>query len=289
MRKIALVLFIFFVSGFVSGQKMSAYQIYSSKGKKVKFKKLTKSIKEIEYVFFGEYHDNPISHWLQYEVMAIMHSAYSNNLVMSFEMFEQDQQSLMDSLINKVISFKEYEEKARLWPNYKTDYKPLLEFAVENSLNCIASNIPRRYASIMFKYGRDSLNQLSDLEKSWICPLDFEIDSTLSQYISIGEMAVHMEGMSGQDLMQAQAIKDATMAYFMLKKRREDDVVLHMNGAFHTDFHQGIIWYIQKADPNAEIITISTVAQSDISKLESENLGRADYIICVPETMTSTH
>ena len=289
MRKIALVLFVFFVSGIVSGQKMNAYQVYNSKGKKVKFKKIAKSVKETEYVFFGEYHDNPISHWLQYEVMGIMHGVYNEKLLMSFEMFEQDQQTLMDSLLNKIISFKEFEENARLWPNYATDYKPLLEYAVENGLNCVASNIPRRYASIMFKHGRDSLSQLSDLEKGWICPLDFKIDSTLSQYISIGEMAVHMEGMSGQDLMQAQAIKDATMAHFILKNKREDDVVLQINGAFHSDFYQVIMWYIQQAEPSAEIITISTVTQSDISKLESENFGRADYIICIPETMTSTH
>ena len=79
------------------------------------------------------------------------------------------------------------------------------------------------------------------------------------------------------------------MAHFILKNKREDDVVLQINGAFHSDFYQGIMWYIQQADPSAEIITISTVTQSDISKLESENFGRADYIICIPETMTSTH
>ena len=288
MKIITAIAFLFVITN-LSAQKMEAYRIYNAKGKKVKFKKIAKDLKDTEFVFFGEYHDNPISHWLQYEVMEVMHKEYGAEFMMGFEMFEQDQQTLLDSLLKKQITPKEFNEKARLWPNYKTDYKPLIDYALENNLSCIASNIPRRYASLMFKHGRDTLYTLSDLEKSWICPLDFNIDTTLSQYVAIGEMAVHMEGMSGKDLMQAQAIKDATMAYFSLKNMNSNSVMLHLNGAFHSDFHQGIVWYIKEARPNAQIITISTVTQSDIFKLESENKGTADYIICVNENMTSTH
>jgi len=268
---------------------MEAYRLYNSKGKKVNFKKLAKDVKDTEFVFFGEYHDNPISHWLQLEVLTVMQKQYNEKLMLGFEMFEQDQQELLNSYLEGKITDKEFEKKARLWPNYKTDYKPLIKFAIENNLQCVASNIPRRYASMLFKYGRDTLRTLTEEEKSWIAPLDFKIDTTLSQYIEIGNMAVHMDGMSGKDLMQAQAIKDATMAYFSLKNMEEGNVVLHINGAFHSDFYQGIMKYIQQSKPEMNIITISTVSQENISKLDKENRGRADYILCVTENMTSTH
>tara|TARA_R110002072_G_scaffold301854_1_gene482627 strand:+ start:3304 stop:4110 length:807 start_codon:yes stop_codon:yes gene_type:complete len=268
---------------------MEAYRLYNSKGKKVNFKKLAKDVKDTEFVFFGEYHDNPISHWLQLEVLTVMQKQYNEKLMLGFEMFEQDQQELLNSYLEGKITDKEFEKKARLWPNYKTDYKPLIKFAIENNLQCVASNIPRRYASMLFKYGRDTLRTLTEEEKSWIAPLDFKIDTTLSQYIEIGNMAVHMDGMSGKDLMQAQAIKDATMAYFSLKNMEEGNVVLHINGAFHSDFYQGIMWYIRQSKPEMNIITISTVSQENISKLDKENRGKADYILCVPENMTSTH
>ncbi len=274
---------------FASAQNMDAYKIYNSKGKKSSFKKMAKATNDVEFVFFGEYHDNPISHWLQLELMKSMYEQYGDRLILGFEMFEQDQQELLDSLIQKQITAKEFEERARLWPNYSTDYEPLIDFAIEYSLKCVADNIPRRYASLMFKKGRSALTELSDDEKSWICPLDFEIDTTLSQYIEVAKMAVHIEGLDGYDLMQAQAIKDATMAYFILQNMKEGNVMLHFNGAFHSDFYQGIMWYILQEKPEAKIVTISTVSQGDISKLEAEHIGRADFIICVPENMTSTH
>ena len=90
-------------------------------------------------------------------------------------------------------------------------------------------------------------------------------------------------------MLLAQAIKDATMAHFMIKNRREEEVMIHYVGAFHTDFYQGIMWYLKAGEPDPRILTVSTVTQSDIRKLDKESLGRADFIICVPETMTRTH
>jgi len=64
---------------------------------------------------------------------------------------------------------------------------------------------------------------------------------------------------------------------------------MHFNGAYHSDYYQGIMWYLLKAKPDLRITTISTVTQTDINSLEKEHLGKADYIICVPEQMTRTH
>ena len=79
------------------------------------------------------------------------------------------------------------------------------------------------------------------------------------------------------------------MAYFILKNKKENNVVYHLNGSYHTDFYQGIIWYIQQAQPNASIVTISTVTQPKINELDEVHKGKADFIICVPESMTRTH
>jgi len=46
------------------------------------------------------------------------------------------------------------------------------------------------------------------------------------------------------------------------------------------------LWYIWKEKPETKIMTISTVTQNNIYKLEKENVGKADFIIFVPETMT---
>lgn len=286
MKHIFSFLLLTFFVFTTTAQQDGAFVIYNSKGKKVSYKELQNALKEKEYVFFGEHHDNPISHWLEYEILKELNSLYGAELQLAFEMFEQDQQQLLTDYLIGTVSEKEFEDSCRLWPNYKTDYKPLIQFAKENKLFCLASNVPRRDASILFKYGRTALDTLSGVEKTYMAPLDFKIDTTLSQYSALKEMEQHM---AGSYLMEAQAFKDATMAYFILKNKKENNVVYHLNGSYHSDFYQGIIWYIQQAQPNASIVTISTVTQPKINELDEVHKGKADFIICVPESMTRTH
>lgn len=286
MKHVFSFLLLTFLVFTTTAQSDGAFVIYNSKGKKVSYKKLQKALSEKEYVFFGEHHDNPISHWLELELLKELNALYGANLQVAFEMFEQDQQLLLNDYVSGVISDKNFQDSCRLWPNYKTDYKPLIQFAKEKKLFCLASNVPRRDANILFKYGRPALDTLSSVEKMYMAPLDFKIDTSLSQYAALKDMEQHMVG---SHLMEAQAFKDATMSYFILKNKKENNVVYHVNGSYHSDFYQGIVWYIQQAQPEASILTISTVTQERIGKLDEENLGKADFIICVPESMTKTH
>ena len=217
-----------------------------------------------DYVFFGEYHDNPISHWLQFEMTQYMYNEDGKDLLLSFEMFEQDQQQLMNDYLSGKVSAKEFKDSCRLWPNYKTDYKPLVDFAKDSALGCVAANVPRKYANLLFRKGIEAMDTLSVEEKSWMAPLDYKIDTTLSQYAALKEMAAHMGGKGGY-MLEAQALKDATMAYFILKYKKENNVVLHFNGAYHSDFHQSTVWYVKQEDPDAKILTISTVAHDEMS------------------------
>ena len=286
MTRLLSIAFLTFLIAFSSiAQKVNGYEIYNSKGKKVTYEKMIKFLENREFVFFGEYHDNPISHWLQLEVLEDLYEVHGSNLVMAFEMFEQDQQELLDAYLNEKIESKVFQDSCRLWPNYQTDYKPLLDFARMNDLKSVASNIPRRYASLLFKRGREALDALSEEEKSWVVPLDFVVDTTLSQYAKLQEMAMHGSG----NFTEAQAIKDATMAHFSLENMSEESVLYHINGAYHSDYYQGIIWYIKQKRPDANIGSITTVTQEDVNTLKEDNKGRADFIICVNENMTSTH
>ena len=281
-----LLLISLFLSFFVYGHKhYDAYTIFNSNGKEVSFDKVVKAVEGKTHVFFGEYHDNAISHWLQLELTKRMFGMYKRRLVLGAEMFEADNQYILDEYLQDLISAKNFQNEMRLWPNYNTDYRPLVEFAKENNLKFIATNIPRRYANMVYKKGLESLNQLSDLAKSFIVPLNqFVFDSTVNCYKEIYNMPHGGEGMA-----TAQAIKDATMAYFILKNTTPQSVFLHFQGAYHSNYYEGIIYYLKKQIDTDKILTISTVTQNDIEVLEDENKDIADFIVCVRETVTSTH
>jgi uncharacterized iron-regulated protein len=288
---IILILLCLFQTSQLFSQDKPAYVIYTANGKKTTFEKLVESTENKELVLFGEFHDNPISHWLQLELTKEMYAEVGSNLQLGFEMFEQDQQVLLSQYLLGDLTAKQFKDTMRLWPNYETDYAPIIDFAKTNKLFCVASNVQRKYASLLFKKGRKALDTLSLTIKSQMAPIDFIVDTTLSQYKEVYTMGGHMGVNMGKNMVESQAFKDATMAQFIMANpgRKEGSVHLHFNGAFHSDFHQGILWYVQQKQTNIRVLTISTVTQEDVRKLDKEHLGRADFIICVPESMTRTH
>ncbi len=286
IQSISFVVFFFFIGNLFAAD-LSAYKIYTEKGKAVDYKTLLKNTEDKKFIFFGEYHNNPIAHWLQFELTKDLHATFKKNLVLGAEMFEADNQFIINEYLNDLISSANYQEEVRLWPNYNTDYKPLIEYAKEHKIPFIATNIPRRYANMVYKKGLESLNELSELAKSYIVPLDqFTFDSTITCYKNL---MFDMDGHGGINMAHAQAIKDATMAYFILKNITSKSVFLHYNGAYHSDNKQGIVHYLLNVIAPEKILTISTVEQKNVDKLLDENKGLADYIICVPENMTKTH
>lgn len=285
MKQYALLTFILLNAFTVFGQKKPAYVLYNSKGKQVSYAKMLSSLQSKDIVLFGEYHNNAIAHWLQLELCKDL--SQKRALVLGAEMFETDNQEALDQYLSGAIDGKGLDTMARLWKNYKTDYAPLVNFAKTNQLAFAATNIPRRYASMVSRGGFEALDTLSALEKTWIAPLPMAYDAELPGYKNM--LSMMGGGHGGENLPKAQASKDATMAHFILKYFKAGSLFLHFNGAYHSNNYEGILWYLQKQQPALKYATITTVSQADIHKLLEENIGTADFIICVDEDMTTTY
>lgn len=284
-----LLLIAFLVIANLSAQDKPNYRIFDKKGNPATFEDLLKDSRKSDIVFFGELHNNPISHWLQYELTASLHSTIKGELALGAEMFEADNQLLLDEYLSGTIKEKTFEEEARVWNNYATDYKPLVEFAKANGLSFTATNIPRRYASLVFKGGFESLDDLQEAAKSYVAPLPVKYDASLPGYQKMVEM-MGGHGGGSDNFPKAQAIKDATMAYFISENLPEKGVFIHYNGSYHSDNYEGIVWYLQNDyAPKAKITTITTVEQPDLSAPEEEHAGKADFTIVVINTMTKTY
>jgi len=261
------------------------YRIYNAKGKKVSYEKMLRALAKKDIVLFGELHNNPIAHWLQYELTGDLYT--KGPLVLGAEMIEADNQGQLDAYLEGRIDYKALDSTARLWGNHKTDYAPLVDFAREKKLRFIATNVPRRYAGMVHKGGGfHALDSLGPLERSWIAPLPIPFDPELPGYRNIRVM---MGDHATPSLVMAQALKDATMAHFILDHFKPGSLFLHYNGAYHSNHYQGILWYLQQRAPALVYGTISTVSQEDVHELEQEYLGLADFIICVDIDMTTTY
>ncbi len=277
-------LLLLLLSPFLAHGQKNTYQIYNSKEKVVKYSKLLKQAKEADVILFGEFHDNPIIHWLQLELTNDIYETDSN-LVLGAEMMESDDQLIIDEYLANYYNAKKLISESKTWPNFETDYLPLLEFAKANKLEFIATNIPRRYASMVYSFGVDTLMNLSKQAKSLIAPLPIKIDTTLASY---QEMLAMGMGHGGANLPKSQAIKDATMAHFISQNIPDTGKFIHYHGAFHSKNYEGIYWYLNDLNPGLKILTIGCEEQENISEL-NETHDKADFIIVTPTNMTKTH
>ncbi|MBI5373279.1 MAG: ChaN family lipoprotein [Sphingobacteriales bacterium] len=284
MKKLFLALLMPLLALSVIAQQKPAYLIYNSKGKRVSYKKMLKSLSQKDIVLFGELHNNAIAHWLQLELTKDCDR--TRGLVLGAEMFEQDNQVALDLYLQGKITAKQLDSMARLWKNYPTDYAPLVNYARENKIAFAATNIPRRYASLVAKGGFAVLDTLPASAKAWMAPLPIAYDAELPGYKKMKEM---MEGHGGDSIPRAQASKDATMAYFILQYYKPGGLFIHFNGSYHSENYEGILWYLKQQQPGLNVGTLTTVEQKDVHHLLAEHKGKADFIICVDEDMTHTY
>ncbi len=269
-----------------------AYQLFSKSGEKTSYESLIKEVQEADIVLFGELHNDPINHWLQLQVTKSLFVSKQKDLILAAEMFEADDQLVLDEFLAGTITAQHFENEAKVWPNYKTDYLPLVSFAKLHQLKFVASNIPRRYASLTAREGLAALEDLSKEAQSYMAPLPIEVDMELPGYknmISMMGGSAHGGGMRAENFVHAQAIKDATMAARILDAWKKGKTVLHFNGTYHSNNFEGIAWYLKQQKPKLKIVTIAATAQDDLDELEPENAGLGNFALVTPSDMIKTH
>lgn len=284
------ILVLLFVN-FTIAQSKLAYQLFKNDGKIANYEEMINDLVKSDMVFFGEYHTNPISHWMQLEMSKSFYKIKKEKLFFGAEMFENGNQLVLDEYLNGLYPEKKMlPEITQLWSNYKTDYKPLVDFAKENKLRFIATNIPRRYASMINKMGIDALKKLSSEALQMIGPdLETYFDPTIKAYAEMADnMGEHVPP-NMLNIQTAQAAKDATMAYFSLKNFSQGDFLFHFEGSYHSNYSQGIIWWINKIQPDLTIKSVTTLTHSEWVELTDEEKNTiANYIIVVADNMTQT-
>lgn len=284
-----LTLYIVFVLPLsVLAQVKQAYSLFDVKGKSISYEKMLKACSNADFVFFGEIHNNTLAHWLELQILKDLHTE-KPNVVMGLEMFEMDDQLIINEYLTKLIDEKQFLAEVKLWDNYKSDYRPLIEFARSNEIKVVATNVPRRYANVVYKKGLQALDSLPDETKALMAPLPISVDYTLPNYKAMVDGMGHHAGGSAENLVASQALKDATMAHNIANNYEEGQVFYHVNGAFHSQDKQGIVSYLTQAKPNLNVVTLHVVEQDDLDRLNPSNFGKADIIICIAKDMIKSY
>lgn len=282
-----------FLAGFytLKAQNYKAYQFYDQKGKEIKTDKLVRELAKYDVVFFGENHNNSINHWLQLKITEALYQKKNGQLILGAEMFERDNQAQLDQYVEGKIDAKTLKDSARLWNNFSTDYKPLVDFAKNKKLKFIATNIPRRYASQTAKEGIESLNALPEKDKVYMAELPIKVTLETPGYPEMKTMmGEHADGTKVMNFISAQAVKDATMAESILKNYNAGKTFIHYNGNFHSKEFGGIYWYIKQKNPNLKMAVISVFeSENPELKVPEKEYIPTNFNLIIPADMTKTY
>lgn len=290
MKKLLLFIAIIGLSN-INAQNFDSFKFYNKKSKEVSSKALIKELADYDVVFIGEHHDNSINHWLEKRITEALFEKKNGQIILGAEMFERDNQQALNSYLAGKIDAKNLKDSVRLWKNYETDYRPLVDFAKDKKLSFIATNVPRKYASQTSKNGINSLNELPESEKKFIAKLPIEVTLETPGYKEMKSlMGDHVDEMKLMNFISAQAIKDATMAESIFQNQQSGKTFIHYNGDYHSKQYGGIYWYLKKKNPNLKIAVISVFeSEKPELSLPEKDFIPTEFNLVISSDMTKTY
>jgi uncharacterized iron-regulated protein len=238
-------------------------------------------------VLFGEQHGDTPTHRLQLALLERL-SARGQAFTLSLEMFERDTQPLLDGYLAGVVTEADFLAGARPWPNHAADYRPLVELARAAGRPVLASNVPRELASRVAREGLAALDALSPAERRLaaaqnLCPED-DYRARFLEVIGRHPMGAPLppaeEAARAERYYESQCVKDEAMAESIATALASGHVVVHMNGAFHSDFGQGTADRVLRRAPGTVLLIVSAVPVADLDAIDTaEHARRADFVI----------
>src|SRR5579871_6444911 len=259
---------------------------------------MTTQLAAADVVFVGENHDHKQGHALELTLLTEMHRS-NPAVVLSLEMFERDVQEVVDEYLEDFITESSFLQAARPWPNYKDDYRPLVEFCKQNHLPVIAANAPRRYVNIVSRKGQQSLKPLPRTAKAYLAPLPYSMEIPAGYEKQLDEVfgAPHGEDPhatapasapsmpSAANLKAARGLWDATMADSIARavRRHPGHRILQMNGCMHSDSGYGIADRLHRLMPALKIVIVSIKPDDDYPNVKpTKYVGVGDFVIVTP-------
>lgn len=268
----------------------SARIVEGAGGASVSVDTLVRRLARADVVFFGEQHDDAEAHALQARLLAAL-GTLGRPVVLSLEMFERDVQPVLDDYLAGRIPEPELLARARPWPRYATDYRPMVEIAKERGWPVIAANVPRPFASAIGRQGLAALDSLPPSSRPHAAA-DIQCPDDAYRTAFLGAMRGHSAGgAASRDTLPtamaerfylAQCVKDETMAESIIEatRRHPGAIVLHVNGAFHSDHARGTVSRVRRRNPALALTVLTAVPAADPAAARGEgHEGRADWLV----------
>ncbi len=247
------------------------YQLHTPSGESIALESLVSALVSADVILVGEWHTHAGIHLFQADLLDALHR--QRTVALSMEQFSRDGQAVVQAYLDGDIGEQPLINQANAWPNYESDYRPLIEIAKQQGIDVIAANAPRSIVRCIGRQGLDYLTQLDAVERAYVADALFTDDSP---YKSKFMRSMH-HGAAEQNerLFAAQMAWDETMAESIVQyiTQHPNTQVMHIAGAFHTEAGLGTAAAILRRIPALKVAIITPV--TDVS------LNSSDYQLLV--------
>lgn len=237
---------------------------------------LAERLADFDVVVYGEFHRHPGVHLMQQRLFRALHRRHAA-WVLSMEQFERDTQPVLDDYLAGRIGEITLIDRARAWEDYRTAYRPLVEFARHQRLLVVAAEAPNWAIGCIQKLGPEVLERFTPEDRALVAgTLHLGPGPYRDRFLAFqGGSATHGGGDASEAAKAraersyaAQAARDDTMAESILAARRAHpgSKVLHLNGTFHSAAFLGTVERLRLRDPSLRVAVITPVEAEDPAK-----------------------
>ncbi|MBE4575108.1 hypothetical protein BOO36_14950 [Vibrio navarrensis] len=234
------------------------YQLNSPQGQALSLQNLPSEVLTADVILVGEWHTHPGVHRFQTDLLHTLSSQRS--VALSMEQFTRDKQPVLNQYLAGEIGEQPFISEGNAWPNYESDYRPLVELAKRQGLDVIAANAPKAIVRCIGRQGIGYLEKLDGTERHYLAA---EINTADSPYKGKFMDSMH-HGQPEQTERQyaAQITWDETMAESIVnyRKAHPQTQIVHVAGKFHTEGGLGTANSILRRAPELKIVVITPVA-----------------------------
>ena len=231
------------------------YQLKAPQGEALTLEQALARVADADIVLVGELHTHPAVHLLQARMLAGL-AADGRPLVLSMEQFSRADQPVLDAYLAGRIGEAALIRDGNTWPNYQSDYRPLVEFAKAHHLPVIAANAPKPLVSCVGQEGPAWLDQLPASRRSQLArTLTLGDDPYRQKFMA---SLHHGDADSNTRRFAAQTSWDDTMAESMVDYLRSHpgQRIMHIAGNFHVEGGLGLASRIASRNPDLKVALV---------------------------------
>ncbi|MCC4798745.1 iron-regulated protein [Enterovibrio norvegicus] len=238
------------------------YRIESSGGTPYSLNEFANTVSDADVILVGEWHTHPGIHLFQAQLLATL-AERRPATALSMEQFSRPAQPVIDAYLNGDRGEHALTSYTGKWPNYASDYRPLVEVAKQQALPVIAANTTQDIVRCLSSKGEGYLDTLpADKRQHVARQLSSEASPYKEKFFSV---MFHGDEEKTKNQYLAQIAWDDTMAESIVDflATHPDFAVMHVAGAFHVEEGLGIASRIHQRNPDLKIVIISPQTEDD--------------------------